>query len=105
MVVKPVDLTVLELALVVLREIVSDYDQLPRDLALGQILVWPVTAGQDFCREFNAFNIRTTAFALSELRHHLLRLNHVLEHRLDLVDCIVAALNLKLLDHQLLCLI
>ena len=105
MVVKPVDLTVLELALVVLREIVSDYDQLPRDLALGQILVWPVTAGQDFCREFNAFNIRTTAFALSKLRHHLLRLNHVLEHRLDLVDCIVAALNLKLLDHQLLCLI
>lgn len=40
-----------------------------------------------------------------EIGVDLLRLDHVLKHRLDLVNSVMSALNLKLVDHELFSLV
>lgn len=43
------------------------------------------------------------AFLFFEVLHDLRRLLDILHHGLDLVDCVMATLNLQLLNHLLLC--
>lgn len=74
--------------------------------ALWNLLERPVATCEDLSAELYILDkCSEVALSLREflsvVLHDLLTLEHVLEHSLDFVDGIMAALNLQLVDHQL----
>jgi hypothetical protein len=68
-----------------------------------------VTTGEDLSLELHVLDKGSKVSGpgcqlLLVVLDDLLRLKHILEHGFNLVDSVVAALNLQLVDHQLLCL-
>lgn len=63
-------------------------------------------ASQNLSLKFNVLdNFGTLMHSVPVVLHGLLTLHNVLKHRLDLVDRIVSAFYLQLLDHELFCFI
>ena len=55
--------------------------------------------------EFDIRNLVRPILCSPEVFHHLLRLYHILKHCFDLVDGIVAALDLQFVNHEFLSLV
>lgn len=68
------------------------------NFALRDFLIRPVTAGENLNRKIDSINNGSTSVLL-EIIIEVLRFDHVLEHGFDLIDCVIAALNSKFIDH------
>lgn len=104
MVIKPSNLSILELVFVELGESIFHYPKLSGDFALWYILIRPMSGCENFGCKINVLVSAQLVVVLSvlELSYDIFRLHHILEHSLDTIDGVVAALNLKFLDHELL---
>ena len=106
-VVEPNDLSALELPHVELTELVLGFLHLAGQRALRDFLERPVARCEDLGVELNPVDLvagapRSLTHLAFKVGHDLLGFDHVLEHGLDLVDGVVTALYLELVDHEFL---
>ena len=73
-----------------------------RNFACRDILIGPMTAGEDFHRKINTINNGSAASSRLEIIIKTLGFNHVLKHSFNLVDRVITTLNGKFIDHLLL---
>lgn len=97
-------LSAAEFVFVKVLEGILDFTHDIRYFAFWNFLIWPVSACENFNREFNIFH-DITASGFLEVLIKIFGFDHILEHSLDLVYCVVAAFDSKLLYHLLLCFI
>lgn len=99
---QPCDVTVLVFLLVELFKLHSVIFEFRRESASSWSLLGPVAIGENLCVEFNTRSLHVLeGLSLLELIHQILGNVDVIEHRGELVDCVVTTLDLELLKHQL----
>ena len=104
MIEQPEDFPVLELFDIELGELILGSHHLVWKSALWNLLERPMPTGKNLSTKLNILDQGSkVSWPLREfllvILHNLLRLKHVLEHGLDLVDGVMTALNLQFVDH------
>lgn len=80
--------------------------ELRRESAACSLLFRPVTICEDLSIKLDSGSDHVLeSLCLLELVHQIFRYSDVIEHGCKLIDCIVTALNLQFLEHQLLCIL
>jgi len=101
MVEQPGQVPVAVLMLIEFLELVRTHLHFLGKSAGSCVLFWPMTISQNFSSEFNTLYIPIGILDL-ESAHEILGEVDVCEHLRDLVDSVVAALNLEFLEHEFL---
>lgn len=107
MIEQPENFPILELFDIELGELILGSHHLIWKNAFWNILERPMPTSKNLCTKLNILDQGPkVSWPLREfllvIFHNLLRLEHVLEHGLDLVDSVVTTLNLQFVDHKLL---